>query len=706
VALKVLLADDSVPAQNMGKKILVDAGYEVTTVGNGLEAMRKIKDAAPDIAILDIFMPGYSGLEVCRFLRADDKTAELPVILTVGKLEPYRPEDGEGVRSNAVLVKPFASEELTSAVRSLAGAGDDVLAATRAESPVGTGEQEAAAPAVAAAEEMPAEATAENRAAKAVAAAASHDVRQNAVQQDEEDELPFTYQSSPELSEPPLDRFGSSRVEIGIDISGQLGSDAESRQPGGAPYTPGAESTKFQASVFDTIGHETKEDGQTSIVSFDQSALNEFEISPEPLLSSQIVDPEAGQQSWYTAEEIDPETDYSAKASEVEVEPLVESVVDGPVSTEAPAAESVAPELDTEDVEAAVTEESAAEAAPDTDPLFEVAEQDAPSSFADAVEEEASETAVELEPAGDANEVWAEEASQASNNEVDTADEPIFAAAVPANEEARRAAFEALFNSDVPFPLQEDFRGEAEFKSEAEAQNADADAAEPLELEAEPELETVELSALDGEEEAAALPSSDALAEADPSDEPHFYTAELQEELLETTAAESPSAYDGAVERTELVAEVAKVEALLEQMRAMRQSEADPQASSAMEESTGQETSPLEDMAVTGASEFVEEPPLAGSCPEESAAAPQTGSEVEAFLPSPGSEQSGQEFQAQSEAALAEALAEEASAQAAGNDSGSDPAQNGRIQGAVEKVFERFRPLLVAAIAEELRRRD
>jgi CheY-like chemotaxis protein len=122
VPLNILLADDSVPAQNMGKKILMDAGYHVLTVSNGLEALRKIADTKPDIAILDIFMPGYTGLEICERLRASPATATLPVILTVGKLEPYRSQDGEQVHSNAVIVKPFAAAELISAVHSLIGA--------------------------------------------------------------------------------------------------------------------------------------------------------------------------------------------------------------------------------------------------------------------------------------------------------------------------------------------------------------------------------------------------------------------------------------------------------------------------------------------------------------------------------------------------------------------------------------------------------
>jgi CheY-like chemotaxis protein len=153
--MNILLADDSVPAQNMGKKILVDAGYSVVTVNNGLEALRRIADSVPDIAILDIFMPGYTGLEICKRLRSSAATAAIPVILTVGKLEPYRPEDGEQVQSNAVIVKPFAAAELISAVRSLIGGptAEAVASPPQAaavdplhESPLGSGSPLAAAP--------------------------------------------------------------------------------------------------------------------------------------------------------------------------------------------------------------------------------------------------------------------------------------------------------------------------------------------------------------------------------------------------------------------------------------------------------------------------------------------------------------------------------------------------------------------------------
>ena len=74
MALKVLLADDSMTAQNMGKKILADAGFDVATVSNGAAAIKKVAEFKPNIVILDIYMPGYTGLEVCERIRATDTT--------------------------------------------------------------------------------------------------------------------------------------------------------------------------------------------------------------------------------------------------------------------------------------------------------------------------------------------------------------------------------------------------------------------------------------------------------------------------------------------------------------------------------------------------------------------------------------------------------------------------------------------------------
>ena len=119
MARKILLADDSVTAQNMGRKILADAGYEVIAVNNGSAALKKIAELKPDLVILDVYMPGYSGLEVCQRLKESQETARIPVLLTVGKLEPFKPEEAQRVRAEGYIVKPFEASELLSALSKL-----------------------------------------------------------------------------------------------------------------------------------------------------------------------------------------------------------------------------------------------------------------------------------------------------------------------------------------------------------------------------------------------------------------------------------------------------------------------------------------------------------------------------------------------------------------------------------------------------------
>jgi CheY-like chemotaxis protein len=119
LARKILLADDSVTAQNMGRKILADAGYEIIAVNNGSAALKKIAELKPDLVILDVYMPGYSGLEVCQRLKESQETSRIPVLLSVGKLEPFKPEEAQRVRADAFIVKPFEASELLSALSKL-----------------------------------------------------------------------------------------------------------------------------------------------------------------------------------------------------------------------------------------------------------------------------------------------------------------------------------------------------------------------------------------------------------------------------------------------------------------------------------------------------------------------------------------------------------------------------------------------------------
>src|SRR5271163_3446491 len=103
----------------MGRKILADAGYDVATVNNGSAALKRIAEVKPDLIVLDVYMPGYSGLEVCQRLKDSDETGHIPVLLTVGKLEPFKPEEAKRVRADAHIVKPFEASELLTAITRL-----------------------------------------------------------------------------------------------------------------------------------------------------------------------------------------------------------------------------------------------------------------------------------------------------------------------------------------------------------------------------------------------------------------------------------------------------------------------------------------------------------------------------------------------------------------------------------------------------------
>src|SRR5215470_10316335 len=114
--VKILLADDNMTAQNMGRKILADAGFDVVAVSNGAAALKKFAEQRFDMLVLDIFMPGYTGLEVCQKVKLQSR---IPVLLSVGKLDPYKAEDGTRAQADGVVVKPFEATDLVATVERL-----------------------------------------------------------------------------------------------------------------------------------------------------------------------------------------------------------------------------------------------------------------------------------------------------------------------------------------------------------------------------------------------------------------------------------------------------------------------------------------------------------------------------------------------------------------------------------------------------------
>jgi CheY-like chemotaxis protein len=121
---KLLLADDSVTIQKVIDLTFSDEGIEVTTVGNGEQALSKLEELQPDIVLADIFMPGRNGYEVCEHIKRDERFRHIPVLLLVGSFEPFDEAEARRVGADDYLTKPFQSiRQLVSKVTALISGG-------------------------------------------------------------------------------------------------------------------------------------------------------------------------------------------------------------------------------------------------------------------------------------------------------------------------------------------------------------------------------------------------------------------------------------------------------------------------------------------------------------------------------------------------------------------------------------------------------
>ena len=112
----VLIADDDADIRDLVAFKRTQNGHRVTAVEDGMAALRTAREQPVDLALLDIRMPGMSGLDVCRELRAAPETATLPVIMITARSQEGDIEVGFAAGADDYIIKPFSPRELSSRV--------------------------------------------------------------------------------------------------------------------------------------------------------------------------------------------------------------------------------------------------------------------------------------------------------------------------------------------------------------------------------------------------------------------------------------------------------------------------------------------------------------------------------------------------------------------------------------------------------------
>lgn len=116
---EILVVDDDRDVAQSIELSLRRRGFRVTLAHSGVEALKTLRRYRPDIVILDILMPGMSGLDVCRHLRTDPNTLDLPIIFLTARGQEQDRIEGLRAGADDYLSKPFNLEELILRVKAV-----------------------------------------------------------------------------------------------------------------------------------------------------------------------------------------------------------------------------------------------------------------------------------------------------------------------------------------------------------------------------------------------------------------------------------------------------------------------------------------------------------------------------------------------------------------------------------------------------------
>src|SRR5688572_16383507 len=131
--MHILVAEDDRDIADLVALYIRKAGWTPHVAGSGDEALAYARQNPVDVVILDVMLPGLSGLEVCRALRGDKATTDIPIIMVTARAEEADRIVGLEIGADDYVSKPFSPAELVARVRALlrrakrADAGEPVL---------------------------------------------------------------------------------------------------------------------------------------------------------------------------------------------------------------------------------------------------------------------------------------------------------------------------------------------------------------------------------------------------------------------------------------------------------------------------------------------------------------------------------------------------------------------------------------------------
>ena len=124
--MTVVLAEDDPDIQLVARLSLKRAGFIVTVVSNGQEALDTIRKQPPDVVLLDWMMPELDGLETCRQLKADPETAMIPVVFLTAKSQEAEIQRGLSLGASGYVTKPFDALTLGQQLKDIVEKADSI----------------------------------------------------------------------------------------------------------------------------------------------------------------------------------------------------------------------------------------------------------------------------------------------------------------------------------------------------------------------------------------------------------------------------------------------------------------------------------------------------------------------------------------------------------------------------------------------------